>query len=73
MTNDQQTPVPCPFCGGQACVTKASCVRYVECNRCGASTRVSYGPDGEAEAVEAWNRRPEQGDSNQGEEKGGEG
>jgi len=54
---DGREPVPCPFCGGQACATKASCVRYVECIRCGASTRVFYGPSGETEAVEAWNMR----------------
>ena len=57
MTTEQQTPVACPFCEGQPCVVKINRARYVECNRCDASTRLFYGPTGEQDAWDAWSTR----------------
>ena len=51
---------PCPFCGGkQLSFNNAYGVCWLTCTDCGCE-----GPDGygEAEAIEAWNRRA--GDTN---------
>lgn len=45
--------LPCPFCGGEATMHD-SCESWVECNRCGARTKMCACREG---AVEHWNRR----------------
>ena len=58
---------PCPFCGGEAFVTEYlySCdptsratTHAVECNGCHTTT---FEFDSKEEAIEAWNRRAEDG------------
>ncbi|HBS60901.1 MAG TPA: hypothetical protein DEA44_16765 [Firmicutes bacterium] len=52
--------LPCPFCGGKACIHKYEFIGYsstfgVVCLDCCAETRQFY--DTPAEAITAWNRR----------------
>ena len=54
---------PCPFCGGLAKITGSQyCtdMRWVICKDCHASTTVL---DSEEEAIEAWNRRVTDGNT----------
>lgn len=53
--------LPCPFCGGEACVGEACVVEYsgtkhayIRCKDCMAITQVYNTED---EAIAAWNRR----------------
>lgn len=56
---------PCPFCGGKARLVYLEPVSCVVCRKCGAVSamaRDSYEVgDGKEEAVEAWNRRADNG------------
>lgn len=48
---------PCPFCGGQATmITSSKPLIIVECETCFAKVSSL---DGLADAIAAWNRRPE--------------
>lgn len=55
---------PCPFCGGSSCIDgeiayideRAGIVYEVRCTECAATIDRWF--DSEAEAIEAWNRRP---------------
>ena len=56
---------PCPFCGGRAfCrwtdegMEKESYLFYVECDNCYITTTYFYDKE---KAIEAWNRRAEDG------------
>ena len=56
---------PCPFCGGKGRLKsyisgkwKKKAFYYAECSVCGVRTALSYVL---GEAVEAWNRRTEDG------------
>ena len=57
---------PCPFCGGKAflsevlyyCEPGRCTTQFIECNECHATT---YEYNTEEEAIEAWNRRAEDG------------
>lgn len=56
---------PCPFCGGEAEYIYEMPYNAVECTKCNALGKTivdSYEQqDGKAEAIEAWNRRAEDG------------
>lgn len=45
---------PCPFCGGEACISADRDVWYVECTECNAESG-RYGT--ESYAIFAWNHR----------------
>ena len=53
---------PCPFCGGEAVIdVDPDAVRwkyYAVCNRCCATSGLTYTPQ---KAIEAWNRRVDNG------------
>jgi Lar family restriction alleviation protein len=61
---------PCPFCGGEAelhhkieplCIDAYS---YVYCTKCGVTTEAfpkSFDHSSDEKAIEAWNRRAEDG------------
>lgn len=49
---------PCPFCGGKAQINYAGADMLILCSKCLVRTE-SYHT--KAEAVEAWNRRAENG------------
>lgn len=49
--------LPCPFCGGVAEVWGQGIDWVVKCVKCNAKSTWTYT---EAEAIEAWNRRPQQ-------------
>ena len=56
-------PKKCPFCGGKGMLEKMGWPHHVYCVACGASvTSVKNGEEGEAEAIEKWNRRVEGGE-----------
>ena len=64
--NRQQPYIkPCPFCGGEAKYVYSLPYNAVKCKKCNAWSRTvvdSYEQrDGKAEAIEAWNRRAEDG------------
>ena len=48
---------PCPFCGGRATL-EGNDYFWVECTSCDAMTR---GSEDKQKAIEAWNRRAEDG------------
>ena len=48
---------PCPFCGGEATIGWFFDCYYAYCINCHAEIRL----EGRAEAIEAWNRRAEDG------------
>ena len=48
---------PCPFCGWEAAIGWGFDWYYVYCINCHAKIEM----DGQAEAIEAWNRRAEDG------------
>lgn len=49
----------CPFCGGAASLNDAW-PHWVYCTVCGAKVQsVKFDEDGQAEAIEKWNRRSE--------------
>ena len=54
---EEEKPLPCPFCGGEAhvidCIDPYPCM-YVQCSKCGVRTK-RY--NSRSEAVAAWNRR----------------
>ena len=56
---------PCPFCGGTAKYIYSMPYNAVQCKKCkvfGKTIVDSYEQrDGRAEAIEAWNRRAEDG------------
>ena len=56
---------PCPFCGGKAEYIYEMPYNAVKCTKCEAFGKTivdSYEQqDGKAEAIEAWNRRAEDG------------
>lgn len=56
---------PCPFCGGKAKYVYQMPYNAVKCTKCkvfGKTIVDSYEQqDGKAEAIEAWNRRTENG------------
>lgn len=48
----------CPFCGGKAILEDMGYPHHVVCTECGArTTGLLYAEDGEAQAMEKWNRR----------------
>ena len=56
---------PCPFCGGEAKIKlfksgifKRITVYYAECAVCGNQTKVQFETE---QAIEAWNRRAQNG------------
>lgn len=56
---------PCPFCGGKAKLIYIGFMSVVKCQKCGAFGEVvpdyyEQG-DGKTEAIEAWNRRADNG------------
>lgn len=55
---------PCPFCGGKAEIIKHICAVYISCKDC-KSTTTSFTAMIETcalnDAIEAWNRRVENG------------
>lgn len=55
---------PCPFCGGEAEITKNICAVYIRCKDC-KSTTAAFTAMIETcalnDAIEAWNRRVENG------------
>ena len=56
---------PCPFCGGEAKLIYSMPYNAVQCTKCktwGKTIVDSYEQqDGKYEAIEAWNRRAEDG------------
>ena len=58
---------PCPFCGGKAKYIYSMPYNAVKCTKCkvfGKTIVDSYEQqDGKAEAIEAWTRRAEDGNS----------
>ena len=49
---------PCPFCGGKALGPTDAWPHMITCERCGASVKgFAWAEDGTREAVEKWNRR----------------
>ena len=56
---------PCPFCGGEAKYIYSMPYNAVQCKKCkvfGKTVVDSYEQkDGKAEAIEAWNRRTDDG------------
>lgn len=52
---------PCPFCGSRATKRYIKPFSFVQCKKCGASTRIIPDyfeeADGKGEAIEAWNMR----------------
>lgn len=56
---------PCPFCGGKACIMKTDYPPWViYCTICGASVHgCVYGEKEGEKAIEAWNRRYEDGNT----------
>lgn len=53
---------PCPFCGGEAHISKMGYPHWIYCKNCGARVhgRVVGEREGEKASIEAWNRRTEQ-------------
>ena len=51
---------PCPFCGGDAKIVDVEDLKgfFALCKHCNASTRIFYS---EEVAIEAWNRRVDNG------------
>ena len=52
---------PCPFCGGRASIVLKGGSFFVYCNRCPGAVVTDYVHQSEEEAIEAWNRRAEDG------------
>ena len=54
---------PCPFCGGSAELQEDMWPRFVYCTVCNARTKnmPQFGDEGSKAAVEAWNRRVQDG------------
>lgn len=51
---------PCPFCGGEAKLDRATHSSLVYCKECRASTKlIDFSPEyaSDEKAIEAWNRR----------------
>ena len=51
----------CPFCGGRANLVLKGGSFFVHCTSCPASIITKYVHQSKAEAIEAWNRRAEDG------------